>query len=172
LLFPSKLIIGCGIPRAPITRCTAVSGTTGPSGAARIGPCSSFSRSVHFFQGSGFMLRSGGEMSNCTTGMTPRYWARTMGCELPDWPEGVRGCANRTSVIAPKQSKTANRRRSLKNADWEVDLFFMGFGLDCAGVWPTDCQRWNALVSESARACQHNFDSLPATGHALRGRMP
>ena len=27
------------------------------------------------------MLRSGGEMSNFTTGMTPRYWARTMGCE-------------------------------------------------------------------------------------------
>ena len=60
------------------------------------------------FTGSGFMLRSGGEMSNFTTGMTPRYWARTMGCELPDWPEGVRGCANRTSVIAPKQSKTAD----------------------------------------------------------------
>ena len=24
-------------------------------------------------------------------------------------------------------------------------------------------QQWNALVSESARACQHNFDSFPAT---------
>ncbi len=76
------------------------------------------------------MLRSGGEMSNFTTGMTPRYWARTMGCELPDWPEGVRGCASRTSVIAPKQSKTANRRRSLKNADWEADFFFIGWSLD------------------------------------------
>ena len=75
------------------------------------------------------MLRSGGEMSNFTTGMTPRYWARTMGCELPDWPEGVRGCANRTSVIAPKQSKTAIRRRSLKNADWEADFFFIGWSL-------------------------------------------
>ncbi len=75
------------------------------------------------------MLRSGGEMSNFTTGMTPRYWARTMGCELPDWPEGVRGCANRTSVIAPKQSRTAIRRRSLKNADWDVDFFFIGWSL-------------------------------------------
>ena len=76
------------------------------------------------------MLRIGGEMSNFTTGMTPRYWARTMGCELPDWPEGVRGCANRTSVIAPKQNKTAIRRRSLKNADWEADFFFIGWSLD------------------------------------------
>ena len=67
--------------------------------------------------GNGVMSRIGGEMSNFTTGITPRYWARTMGCELPDWPEGVRGCANRTSVIAPKQNRTPIRRRSLKNAD-------------------------------------------------------
>jgi hypothetical protein len=30
-------------------------------------------------------------------------------------------------VIAEKQSKTATRRRSLKNADWEADFFFMGW---------------------------------------------
>ena len=37
------------------------------------------------FTGSGFMLRKGGEISNFTTGITPRYWAWTMGCEhLPD----------------------------------------------------------------------------------------
>ena len=27
-------------------------------------------------------------------------------------------------------------------------------------------QQWNALLSESACACQHNFDSFPATAHA------
>ena len=95
---------------------------------AESGPSSS-SLFVPAFTGSGFMLRNGGEMSNFTTGMTPRYWARTMGCELPDWPEGVRGCASRTSVIAPKQSKTPIRRRNLKNADWEADFFFIGWSL-------------------------------------------
>ena len=30
-------------------------------------------------------------------------------------------------------------------------------------------QQWNALLSESARACQHNFDSFPATAHSTRG---
>jgi hypothetical protein len=72
------------------------------------------------------MLRSGGETSNFTTGMRPRNCARTIGCELPDWPEGVRGCANRTIAIAPKQNKTPNTMRSLKNADWEADFFFIG----------------------------------------------
>ena len=78
------------------------------------------------------MLRSGGEISNFTTGITPRYWACTVGCPPAagaDCPKGVRGCANRTSVIAPKQNKTAMTRRSLKNADWEADFFFIGWGL-------------------------------------------
>ena len=129
VLFPSKLMIGPVFRFCPSTRCTAVSRTTGPSGPQRNRPLLFVLASVHSFHGSGFMLRSGGEISNFITGMTPRYWARTMGCESPDWPEGVRGCANRTSVIAPKQSKTAIKRRSLKNADWEADFFFIGWSL-------------------------------------------
>jgi len=30
-------------------------------------------------------------------------------------------------------------------------------------------QQWNAFVSESAGACQHNFDSFPATAHSTWG---
>src|SRR6266516_3264300 len=43
-----------------------------------------------------------------------------------------RGCAealpsaNRTSVIAEKQSRTPTKTRSLKNADWDADFFFIG----------------------------------------------
>jgi hypothetical protein len=119
------------------------------------------------------MLRRGGEISNFTTRITPRYWPWTTSCGLLDWTDGVRGCANRTSVIAPKQNKTAIRRRNLKNADWEADFFFIGweFGLsgsfadtlESVSTWIS--QWWNALVSESGRACQHNFDSFWASAH-------
>jgi hypothetical protein len=74
------------------------------------------------------MLRNGGEISNFTTGITPRYWARTSRCGSC---AGGLGCAEAlpnaksTSVIAVKQSKTATKTRSLKNADLEVDFFFM-----------------------------------------------
>ncbi|PYK25343.1 MAG: hypothetical protein DME59_11045 [Verrucomicrobia bacterium] len=128
LLFPSKLMIGPGIPILPSTRCTTGSGTTGPTGAARGGMISrsSFSRSVHPFAGSGFISRSGGEISNFTTGSTPRNWACTIGCELPNCAEGDRGCASRTIEIPAKQSRTPSTRRSLKNADCEADFFFIG----------------------------------------------
>jgi hypothetical protein len=66
------------------------------------------------------MLRNGGEISNFTTGITPRYWARIGGC---GFCAGGLGCAeafpnaNSTSVSAEKQSKTATKTRSLKKAD-------------------------------------------------------
>src|SRR4030095_6691392 len=131
LLFPSKLMLGAGIPILPSTRCTTGSGTTGARGPATCGMISrsSFSRSVHPVTGSGFISRNGGEISNFTTGSTPRNSACTIGGELPDCVEGVRGCASRTIVIPAKHSRTPSKRRSLKNADWEVDLFFID------GVW-------------------------------------
>src|SRR6266576_5651690 len=125
-------MIGTGIPILPITRCTTGSRTTGPTGPRGIGPRSSFSSFVHSFQGSGFILRRGGDMSNFTTGITPRYWALIVGCEMPG---AVRGCAdalpraNRTTVIAAKASRTPTRMRSLKNADLEADFFFIGWSL-------------------------------------------
>src|SRR5205814_2130510 len=94
--------------------------------------------SVQPFGSNGFMLRIGGEISNFTTGITPRYCARMIGCGF--CAEGL-GCAeafpkaNSPSVIAAKQSKTATKTRSLKNppspgvrrtgGDWEEDFFFM-----------------------------------------------
>jgi hypothetical protein len=88
---------------------------------------------VHVFAASGVMLRNGGEISNCTTGITPRYWARMSGCGL--WAGGL-GCAEalpnakRPSVIAAKQSKTATKTRTLKNADREADFFFMRWSVN------------------------------------------
>src|SRR4030095_7967347 len=129
LLFPSKEIIGSGIPILPSTRCTTGSGTTGPGGTSECGMISrsSFSRSVHCFQGSGFISRSGGETSNFTTGITPRNCACAIGCEVRGWAEGVAGCAISTIVIPAKHSKTPSRRRSLKKADCEADFFFIGW---------------------------------------------
>jgi hypothetical protein len=94
---------------------------------------------VQVFQGNGFMLRNGGEISNFTTGITPRYWGRTSGCKF--WAGGL-GCAEalpnakRTSVIAAKQRKRATKTRSLKNADLEVDFFFMRWSFGSAVTFP------------------------------------
>jgi len=38
------------------------------------------------------------------------------------------------------------------------------------GYFSPRIQRWNALVSEAARKCQHYFDSFPATAHVTTGR--
>ena len=101
-------------------------------------------------------------MSNFTTGSTPRNCACTIGCELRDRPEGVWGCAEalpnakRRSVIAAKQSRTPTRTRNLKNADWEVDFFFMD------GVW---VGWWISLKTPGA--FEHRlsyFNSLVAMG--------
>src|SRR5437764_13810703 len=87
LLAPSKLMMGEGIPILPSTRWTTGSRTTRPAGLSGIGPCSSFSRSSIGFAETGLMLRNGGEISNFTTGITPRYCARISGCEL--WAGGL-----------------------------------------------------------------------------------
>ena len=80
------------------------------------------------------MLRNGGEISNFTTGMTPRYCALING-----WDFGAgfgsadalpKPNAKSTSVIAAKHSKTATKTRNLKKADRDVDFFFMRRSLD------------------------------------------
>src|SRR5215813_11886632 len=149
LLLPSKLTMGPGTPILPSTRCTTGSGTTLPTGPGITGPSSSFSRLVHSFAITCLMVRNGGEISNFATRMTPLYWARITGCgfrgrEL-DWAEALLKLKS-TSVIAEKQSKTANKRRSLKNADRELDFFFM---MERRGGW------WFALKCPGA--FQHNF---------------
>jgi len=149
LLLPSNVIIGPGIPILPSTRCTVLSGTTGPTGPGGIGPSPSFSDFVHSFTGNETTSRSGlVEISNFTTRMTPRYCAWTTGC-WPDCPEEGRDCASRTIVTVAKQSRTLSMRRSLKKppspsclrlkttasqelrragADWEADFFFIAWG--------------------------------------------
>ena len=63
------------------------------------------------------MSRNGGEMSNFTTGITPRYSAWKGGGPEVTGPDGVRGCASITMLTAAKHSKTPSSTRSLKNAD-------------------------------------------------------
>jgi hypothetical protein len=93
---------------------------------------------VQLFQASGFMLRSGGEISNFTTRMTPRYWAWISGCELLDCLEGARWAealpsAKSARPIPAKIMNTLSNVRRLKNADGFVDfLFIMTLVEDCS----------------------------------------
>ena len=121
MLFPSKLMIGRRYSNlAEHSLHNWIGHHTAYRARAEWGLASSFSRSVHSFASNGFMLRNGGEISNFTTGITPRYWARMTGC---GFGAGGFGCAEAlpnaksTSVIAAKHSKTATKTRSLKKAD-------------------------------------------------------
>jgi len=95
---------------------------------------------VQFYQGSGLILRNGGEISNFTTGMTPRYWAWTIGCESPECPEGARSAeawpsAKSARPIPAKIMNTPSSVRGLKNADSFVDFFFIRRLVE--GCWST-----------------------------------
>jgi len=77
--------------------------------------------------------------------MTPLYWARMTECGFCgrklDWADALLKPKS-TSVIAEKQNRMATKSRSLKNADWELDFFFMmerrggwWFALKCPGAF-------------------------------------